>query len=80
MNDTIQRVYFTIPEVASKLGIAQSHVRHYIKEFGITPKGTRYNLKRLNDDQVILLGIIHYEAKTEGRKYSKIKQLLKIQP
>lgn len=76
MTDTIQKVYFTIPEVADKLGIAQSHVRHYIKEFQIEPKGKRYTLKRLNDEQVILLGIIHHEAKSEGRKYYKIKELL----
>ena len=77
MNDTIEKVYFTVPEVALKLGIAQSHVRHYIKEFGIKPKGGYYTIKKLNDDQVLLLALIHREATVEGRKYSKIRELIK---
>lgn len=72
----IQKVYYTIPEIAKQLGIAPSHVRHYVKEFDIPAIGERWRTKRIHVDDVELLKKIHYEVAVEGRHYWKIKEII----
>lgn len=72
----IEKQYYTIPEIATLLGVNQSHVRLYIKEFDIFTYGKRYIVRRIHKDDVEKLKFIHHQVTVEGRHYWWIKELL----
>jgi len=75
---TIEKIYFTIGEVAQELGVANSSVRFWEKEFGnITPRRTGRGDRLYTRDQIEQLRVIQQLVKGEGFTIQGAKEKLK---
>jgi len=75
---TIEKIYFTIGEVAQELGVANSSVRFWEKEFGtITPRRTSRGDRLYTRPQIEQLRTIQHLVKEEGFTINGAKERLK---
>lgn len=75
---TIEKIYFTIGEVAQELGVANSSIRFWEKEFGnITPRRTGKGDRLYTRDQIEQLRVIQQLVKGEGFTIEGAKARLK---
>ncbi|HRD53974.1 MAG TPA: MerR family transcriptional regulator [Flavobacteriales bacterium] len=75
---TIEKIYFTIGEVAQELGVANSSVRFWEKEFGnITPRRTGKGDRLYTREQIEQLRVIQQLVKGEGFTIQGAKEKLK---
>lgn len=78
-DNSVEKKYFTIGEVAVKLGVSVSLIRFYEKEFSLlNPRKTRGGTRKFNQDDLHLLERIIQLVKVEGFTIAGAKEKLKI--
>jgi DNA-binding transcriptional MerR regulator len=76
--DNIEKKYFTIGEVAQKLGVSSSLIRFYEKEFSmLNPRKSKGGTRKYNLADLHLLQRIIQLVKTEGFTIAGAKEKLK---
>jgi DNA-binding transcriptional MerR regulator len=79
--DTIEKMYYSIGEVANKLNVASSLIRFYEKEFAIlNPIKTKGGNRKFTKDDIHLLERIIQLIKVEGFTIAGAQEKLKIKP
>ncbi|MBK9147552.1 MAG: MerR family transcriptional regulator [Flavobacteriales bacterium] len=74
----IEKIYWTIGEVAEELGVANSSIRFWEKEFGaFTPKRTSRGDRLYSREQIEQLRTIQHLVKEEGFTIHGAKEKLK---
>jgi DNA-binding transcriptional MerR regulator len=77
-SDNIEKKYFTIGEVAQKLGVSSSLIRFYEKEFSmLNPRKSKGGTRKYNLADLHLLQRIIQLVKTEGFTIAGAKEKLK---
>ncbi|MFN3874865.1 MAG: MerR family transcriptional regulator [Flavobacteriales bacterium] len=75
---TIEKIYWTIGEVAQELGVATSSIRFWEKEFGtFTPKRTSRGDRLYTREQIEQLRTMQHLVKEEGFTIQGAKEKLK---
>ncbi|MBK6343707.1 MAG: MerR family transcriptional regulator [Flavobacteriales bacterium] len=75
---TIEKIYWTIGEVAQELSVANSSIRFWEKEFGaFTPKRTNRGDRLYTREQIEQLRIMQHLVKEEGFTIQGAKEKLK---
>lgn len=75
---TIEKIYWTIGEVAQELGVANSSIRFWEKEFGtISPRRTSRGDRLYTRAQIEQLRTIQHLVKDEGFTINGAKEKLK---
>jgi len=75
---TIEKIYWTIGEVALELGVANSSIRFWEKEFGaFTPKRTNRGDRLYTREQIDQLRTMQHLVKEEGFTIQGAKEKLK---
>lgn len=78
-DNSIEKKYFTIGEVAVKLGVSASLIRFYEKEFSLlNPRKTKGGTRKFTHQDVKLLEKIIQLVKVEGFTIAGAKEKLKI--
>lgn len=71
--------YYKIKDVSEMLGVAQSTLRYWEKEFeGIEPTRTLHGQRQYSPSDIETLRIIYYLLKTRGLKMDAAKRQMEI--
>lgn len=72
-----EKLFYSIKEVADLLGVAQSLLRYWEKNFpSIAPKKTEKGTRQYRKEDVDEIRLIHYLVKTRGMTLSGARQKL----
>jgi DNA-binding transcriptional MerR regulator len=81
MPDNIQKVYFSIGEVADKLGINTSTIRHWESEFSmLKPKKNKKGERQFAQKDIDLIQTIYQLIKEKGYTIQGAREFLKSKP
>ncbi len=76
--DTVEKKYFTIGEVAKELNVSASLIRFWEKEFPkLNPRKTQGGTRKFSKEDVLLLKQIYQLVKIEGFTLPGAKEKLK---
>ena len=73
----MDKLFYTIAEVAKMLQVTPSMLRYWEKEFGLHPNKTEKGSRRYNEKDIETLRIIHHLVKVKGLTLAGAKQKLK---
>lgn len=77
--DTLEKKYYKISEVAEIVGIPQSTLRFWEKEFpSVKPKRNTHGSRFYTPSDIEQIRMIHYLVKTKGMKLDAAKAQLKV--
>lgn len=77
----IEKLYFSIGEVAQELGVNTSQIRYWEKEFGILkPKRDGKGDRRFTQDDIRKLRLVHYLLKQRGFTIQGAREHLRSDP
>ncbi len=72
------KLYYSIGEVAEMLGVSESLLRYWEKEFpSITPKKSGRNIRQYSRKDIKEIRLIHYLVKVKGLKLASAREALK---
>lgn len=73
----MDKLYYTIAEVAQMLQVTTSMLRYWEKEFNLNPHRTEKGSRRYSEKDIETLRLIHYLVKVKGLTLAGAKQKLK---
>lgn len=77
--EEFEKKYFKIQEVSEMIGVSQSTLRFWEKEFNqLNPIRSKSNIRYYSPGDIELLRIIYYLVKTRGLKIEAAKQQLAV--
>lgn len=77
-SEEIEKLYFTIGEVAELLKLSPSMIRFWEKEFSeLTPRKTNKGTRKFSKDDIDIIKIIYQLVKIEGHTLPGAKEKLK---
>ena len=78
---TIEKLYWTIGEVAEEFGVNTSLLRYWEKEFdGLRPERTSNNGRRFKKKDIDQVRLIHHLLKDQGYTIQGAKEKLRASP
>lgn len=78
MREEFTKRYYKIREVADLLGVPQTTLRYWEREFeGLSPRRSTHNQRFYSPADIELLQIIHYLLHTKGMKIDNAREYLK---
>jgi DNA-binding transcriptional MerR regulator len=81
MEDSVQKSYFTIGEVAEMLNVAPSLIRFWEKEFDVLkPEKTDKGTRKFSQKDIQNLRLIHHLVKEKGYTLQGANEKLKHDP
>lgn len=78
ITDDIQKQYWTIGEVADILGVAESCVRYWCKEFGVGKYRSKTNHRRFTIQDIVKLQAVQFLLHSEGHTIEGCKSKLNL--
>lgn len=77
--EEIEKLYFTIGEVAEQLKLSPSLIRFWEKEFSeLSPRKTSKGTRKYSKDDIEIIKIIYQLVKVEGHTLPGAKEKLKL--
>ncbi|GHT60626.1 transcriptional regulator [Bacteroidia bacterium] len=73
----MDKLYYTIAEIARMLQVTTSMLRYWEKEFNLNPHRTEKGSRRYNEKDIETLRLIHHLVKVKGLTLAGAKQKLK---
>ena len=73
----MDKLFYTIAEVAKMLQVTTSMLRYWEKEFELRPNRTEKGSRRYNEKDIETLRLIHHLVKVKGLTLAGAKQKLK---
>ncbi len=82
MEDNLDKQYYKIKEVADLLGVPQSTLRFWEKEFPtiVKPRRSTHNMRYYREADIEKLRMIHYLIKDKGLKIEAARSYLRSNP
>ena len=72
------KLYYSIGEVAEMLGVSETLLRYWEKEFpNIAPKKAGRNIRQYSQEDIGQVRLVHYLVKVKGMKLAAARNALK---
>ena len=72
------KLYYSIGEVAEMLGVSETLLRYWEKEFPtITPKNSGRNIRQYSQEDIEQVRLIHHLVKVKGMKLAAARKALR---
>lgn len=72
------KLYYSIGEVAEMLGVSETLLRYWEKEFPtITPKKSERNIRQYSQEDIEQVRLIHHLVKVKGMKLAAARKALR---
>ena len=72
------KLYYSIGEVAEMLGVSETLLRYWEKEFPtITPKKSGRNIRQYSQEDIEQVRLIHHLVKVKGMKLAAARKALR---
>jgi DNA-binding transcriptional MerR regulator len=73
----MEKLFYTIAEVARMLQVTSSMLRYWEKEFGLDPRRTEKGFRRYNEKDIETFRLIRHLVKVKGLTLAGARQKLK---